>query len=255
MQEKYLKWWKQPKITYEQIKLLTKNTIRRLKQVLGDNKYQSIGLAWSGGKDSIVLSHLLDNHQIYYDKSIIALYHYQYPSFERWIRDKKNQPRNLEFSKMVGVDTRKLNNDQKFLFPETKKETSYAYTKDRWNIQKKFALENNLDVMLYGRRNQDRNNTGVNGLLKHKDFDRYSPIYDWTNEELMAYIHYNNIELPEIYLYHDGFELGTEPWTSKRLVNDLKQTFDIVLSDEKEAIEIAVRLGLNKAIEYMEELK
>ena len=37
----------------------------------------------------------------------------------------------------------------------------------------------------------------------------YSPIYNWSHEDVMAYIENFNIKLPPLYRWTNGFQVGT----------------------------------------------
>ena len=73
-----------------------------------------------------------------------------------------------------------------------------------------------LDVLIVGHRVIDGNVCGKDGLIEKKTGEkRYAPIFDWPHELLLGYIHYNELPLPPIYGWKDGFVQGTHAWPER----------------------------------------
>ena len=71
-------------------------------------------------------------------------------------------------------------------------------------------------MLLLGRRRADGNYTGKDGLYTNgQGVTRFSPLYDWPHEYILAYIHYHQLALPPIYQWQDGFVRGTHPWPAR----------------------------------------
>ena len=59
-------------------------------------------------------------------------------------------------------------------------------------------------------RSKDNIYTNVQGIT------RYSPLSDWTHEQILAYIYYHGLELPPIYGWKNGYLCGTHPWPARQ---------------------------------------
>lgn len=80
----------------------------------------------------------------------------------------------------------------------------------------KYFKQKNLDIVIAGARKIDGNVSNPDGhITNKKGYHRYFPLYNWTHEEVLAYIYYYNLELPPIYQHEDGFTRGTGNWTKR----------------------------------------
>ena len=101
--------------------------------------------------------------------------------------------------------------------------------------------ENKLDVILLGRRRADGNyvGRGSNSYLNSNGILRYSPLADWTHEEVLAYIHYNRLEMPPIYEWEKGYLCGTHPWPARQYMKDAEQGWREVYEIDRSIVENA----------------
>ena len=70
-----------------------------------------------------------------------------------------------------------------------------------------YYKEHQLDMIMLGRRKADGNyvGKGSNIYTDSKGVTRYSPLSDWTHEEILAFIHYYKIPLPPFYEWSNGY--------------------------------------------------
>lgn len=72
---------------------------------------------------------------------------------------------------------------------------------------------------------------GSNIYTDGKGVTRYSPLADWKHEHILAYIHYNDIPLPPIYGWKNGYTCGTHPWPARQwtgsIENGWQEIYDI----------------------------
>ena len=98
-------------------------------------------------------------------------------------------------------------------------------------FRSKYVKENNIDILLLGRRKADGNFVGGDKKIytNSKGVTRYSPLADWRHEDILAYIYYNKLKLPPIYDWYNGYKCGTHPWPARQWTggNGWKEIYDI----------------------------
>lgn len=192
-------------VSFDRIKQLSKSAIDNVAKIIdGKNTI----LSYSAGKDSIVLEHLLRSLNI---KSIMAYSDLEYPEFMKWVIN--NKPKNCTLINS-GQDLEWLSKNQDMIFPKNSAIASKWYNIVQHRVQNKYIKNNNVECIILGRRNQDGNHCGTNGSYVKDGCVYLSPIYNWTHEDILAYIHYYNLELPPIYNWEDGYKQGTHNWAS-----------------------------------------
>jgi 3'-phosphoadenosine 5'-phosphosulfate sulfotransferase (PAPS reductase)/FAD synthetase len=190
-------------VSKEDLDRLVDQTAEEIRRV---TKGKRAALAWSGGKDSIVLEFVSKLAGI--EEGV-------------WVRTKELEyPEQLRYSQatkppfieevVTNHDLPWLSRNPLFLFPEL----SSPYS-DRWskivqrNHQDDYVKQNQVEIMLLGRRKKDGNYVPSSKLMSKGDSVRYFPLADWTHEEVFALFKHYNIPLPPIYSWKDGFHIGT----------------------------------------------
>lgn len=218
------------RVTNEQFKECAENAHRYIskehidykadiaKQYIADFcRSKNVAYAWSGGKDSIVLESLCKDAGI--DHGLFVRCNLEYTSFLQWVDE--NKPNDVEVYNS-GHDLNWLVENPQFLFPKGKLLFQWYYLY-RNKSQNKWYKKNRLDVMCFGRRKIDGNNIGKDGIRIKRDGQvNFSPIYDWSHEEVFAYITYHKLSVPPIYEWEEGYNQGTHPWNelTEKNVND-----------------------------------
>lgn len=239
-------------VSEEHIRQITNQVIQRIKAVISLNGFKRIAYAWSGGKDSIVLYDILQRSGIDRLGGVLALYEHEFPAFIDWIGE--NAPADVQIVKTNAFTDDFLNKNPEYLFPM---ETKYkdAYLPPRWKVQNGYIKENQVDCMIMGRRLADGNLCGKreHGFVTNsKAGAKFNPLADWSHEEILAYLQYNQLWLPPTYFYENGFQAGTQAWTEKRRINGhFFETFDLLMSIDPRIVE-SVRGRLEIADEYLE---
>lgn len=210
-------------ITREEIEDLTAVTIKDIhKHVKGIKP----AYAWSGGKDSIVLGHICERAGI--SNSLIGVCNLEYPEFLRWISE--NKPKECEMIN-TGQDLAWLASHQWMLFPQKSSIAARWFSIVQHTAQRRYFKEHDVDILLLGRRKADGNfvGRGENMYTDGKGVTRYSPLADWRHEDILAYIHYNELSLPPIYDWHNGYKCGTHPWSARQWTkgNGWAEVYDI----------------------------
>ena len=125
----------------------------------------------------------------------------------------------------------------------------------RRGIQQYF-LKHGLDMILVGHRKADGNfvGKGSNILTNGAGVTRYSPLAEWPHELVLAYIHYNNIPLPPIYGWKDGFRCGTHPWPARSGMKSIDEGWADIYDIDPSIIEVAAA-KIESAAHFLKEVR
>lgn len=232
-------------VSKEEIKQMETLTVNEIRKTTEGKK---AAYAWSGGKDSIVLADLCRKAEI--TNCMIGICDLEYPVFLKWIEN--NKPEGLEIVN-TGQGLEWLAKHSNLLFPQKSSIAAKWYSMVQHTAQKKYYKEKQLDMILLGRRTADGNYTGKNGFYTNREgITRYSPIYQWKHEAVLAYIHYNNLSLPPIYDWEDGYKQGTHPW-SARLCEKEQEGWETIYKIDRSIVENASKY-IKSAKDYLEGL-
>lgn len=210
-----------------------KKTVEEIKATTADKK---CAYAWSGGKDSIVLGIICEMAGI--KDCVLVVCDLEYKAFMDWVEE--NKPEKLAIVN-TGQDLKWLAAHPQMLFPQDSKMAARWFQIVQHRGQAKYYKENNLDIMLLGRRRSDGNyvGKGSNIYTNGKGITRYSPLADWSHEEILAFIYYYNAKIPPIYEWENGYLCGTHPWPARQwtgsIENGWKEVYEIDSSIVTEA--------------------
>lgn len=199
-----------------------------VKEIKDKCKNKRAAYAWSAGKDSIVLGKICEAAGI--RDCVLVRSNLEYTAFTDWIESHK--PENLTIIN-TGQDIEWLSKHPQMLFPQDSKIAAQWFHIVQHRGQARYYKDNSLDLLILGRRRADGNYVGKgdNIYTNGQEITRYSPLADWTHEELLAYIHYYQCELPPIYDWKNGYLCGTHSWPARQwtgsTLNGWKEVFEI----------------------------
>ncbi len=208
--------------------------------VLADIKKRTAGkkaaYAWSGGKDSLVLGHICEQAGIM--DSMLAVCDLEYPVFLDWLYQHK--PTGCEVVN-TGQNLDWLAEHTEMLFPQNSAVAGRWFAIVQHKAQRRYYQRRHLDILLLGRRRSDGNfvGRGDNLYMDRNGVTRYSPLADWSHEQILAYIHYHQIELPPIYAWHNGYLCGTHPWPARQWTGDVQNGWQEIYNIDKSVVEAA----------------
>lgn len=187
---------------------------RKIEEIRAAVKGKKCAIAWSAGKDSLAVEWLANQAGV--TRGVFAHTSLEYPAFMEWVRKHKHED---IVALNSGHDIRWLVKHQQFLFPKTTDLHSRWYSMVQQNTVRKYAQAENIDLMLYGRRiadgNQVKKQNGQYIYTNGKGVTIYNCIAEWPHELLFGLIYYNNIPLPPIYEWENGFVEGTHSWNAR----------------------------------------
>ena len=186
-------------VTKKELDQLVDKTIQDIK---AKTKGKKAAYAWSGGKDSLVLGEICQRAGI--SSCVLVISNLEYKAFTQWVED--NKPPELSIIN-TGQDMKWLVAHSHMLFPQDSKYAAQWFHIVQHRGQAKYYKENNLDILLLGRRRADGNYVGKgdNIYTNSQGVTRYSPLSDWTHEQILAYIYYYNLAMPPIYDWKNGY--------------------------------------------------
>lgn len=235
-------------VSREHMDVLVDKTVNEIVQkTLGKKSAYS----WSGGKDSIVLGKLCEMAGI--TACVLVICDLEYREFLQWVTD--NMPDELEVIN-TGQNLEWLSKHQNMLFPQDSATAAKWFHIVQHRGQAKYYKENELDVLVLGRRRSDGNYVGKgdNIYTNSQGVTRYSPLADWTHEEILAFIHYYQCPLPPFYDWQNGYYCGTHPWAARQWTGSIKNGWkEVYAIDSSIVVEAAQYIPSAKA--FLEELQ
>ncbi|HEX8556688.1 MAG TPA: hypothetical protein VF668_01225 [Pyrinomonadaceae bacterium] len=221
------------RVTRAEIDNLVDRTVDEIRRVAGDKR---AAYAWSGGKDSIALGGVCRLAGV--TPCLLGMTYLEYPQFLAWLTD--NMPDELTVIN-TGQDLNWLASNLSMLFPQD------AATAARWfkivqhKAQEVYYHDEELDMIVLGRRRADGNYCGAPGenVYTSKGVTRYSPIWQWRHEEVIAFNHYYGLPCPPIYSWPNGFVVGTGSWPARQYTGSIENGWREVFSIDPSVVEFA----------------
>lgn len=182
---------------------------------------------WSGGKDSIVLGELCERAGIH--DCVLVVCDLEYKAFVDWVNEHK--PKGLEIIN-THQDMEWLVKHPDMLFPQSSTNAAKWFHIVQHKGQTEYFKKHKLDMILLGRRRADGNYVGKDGMYTNNlGVTRYSPIANWTHEDVLAYIYYYKTPMPPIYDWKNGYLCGTHCWPARQwtgsVENGWQEVYDI----------------------------
>ena len=235
-------------VTKKELEHLVEKTVEEIKK---KTKGKKAAYAWRGGKDSLVLEKVSRMAGI--QSCVFVICNLEYPAFTEWVEGHK--PPELEIIN-TGQDMKWLVSHPQMLFPQDSKTAAQWFHIVQHRGQAKYYKEHELDLMLLGRRRADGNYVGKgdNIYTNSQGITRYSPLSDWSHEEILAFIYYYKIELPPIYHWKNGYLCGTHPWPARQWIGSMENAWAEIYEIDS-SIVIKAAKHIQSAKDFLESLK
>lgn len=217
-------------------KKLEQKVGQTVKDIKGKTKGKKTAFAWSGGKDSLVLEQICYMAGI--KECVLVICDMEYREFLAWVTE--HRPEHLEIID-TGQSLEWLAAHQNMLFPQNSKISAQWFHIVQHRGQEKYYKSRNLDMLLLGRRRADGNyvGKGTNIYTDGKGVTRYSPLADWSHEEVLAFIHYYKIHMPPFYEWQNGYYCGTHPWPARQWTGSVENGWKEVYAIDRTIVEEA----------------
>lgn len=238
-------------VSLEHIKHIEAQAIENIRYVA--TLYKKICSGWIAGKDSIVLNHILIKAGIAFTPIMWRGVN-EWACMKEWISH--NKPSNIIFETIDKFDFPFLEKHPDYLF--CRGNTRQLLMSEKWKRQNSDIRKHGFDLFIVGRRIKDGNQCGSKDsgyIVGKRDYDVFAPLAEWTHEEMLAYIKYNNIELPPFYSFPHGFLIGSiamGEWTEYAALNKTEtEVWDEIYSIEPDTVINAAK-HLTAAKKYLE---
>lgn len=185
-------------------------TLRRIGEA------ETVGWSWSAGKDSLGLAAVLEHAGLLDLPGMGRWTALEFPEFLDWSRE--NAPESVTVEVDEEINLQWLVGRPTLLFPERNVSRWFEFVQKR--AQRQFARARGMDLLIGGWRRADGNYLGQAGrefeYVAPQGFTKFSPIAQWSHEDLLHVLAYSGTTMPPIYDYPRGFVLGTGPWPSRQ---------------------------------------
>lgn len=217
-------------ISFDDIKRIEEKAVNHL---IRSTYKKKVEFGWSGGKDSLVLQKLCEKAGI--KKGFFLTTNLEYTSFNEYVNTFK--PSYID-EYNLGYDISFLVQNPQYLFPKQSSKLRWLNIIQGKNVEK-YYWDHELDQLVLGRRTIDGNYCPNRMNTTAKGYTTNLPIYDWSQEDIIGYLHYYNIPLPDIYFYRHGFQVGTGPWCKvlRTKNRSLRDCWEYVYENEREIVE------------------
>lgn len=206
-------------VTKKELDQLVEKTVKEIKK---RTKGKKSAYAWSGGKDSLVLGEICRMAGI--SLCVLVICNLEYKAFIEWAD--LHKPQELSVIN-TGQDMEWLAAHPHMLFPQDSKHAAQWFHIVQHRGQAKYYKEKQLDIMLLGRRRADGNYVGKgdNIYTNRQGVARYSPLSEWTHDQILAFIHYYSLAMPPIYGWKNGYLCGTHPWPARQWTGSVENAW------------------------------
>lgn len=224
-------------VSYDEAAALVAKTVRRIREQTAGKK---VGYAWSGGKDSLALQYVCELAGVT-DCVLGIARDLEYPAFLEWVEE--NKPKGLRIWSNDTLTMKWLSEHPDMLFPAKSSRAARWFSLIQHKAQAWFFKTMDLDMIILGRRKQDGNYIGKDGVYTDgKGVTRFSPIADWKHEEILAVIHYFMADnIPPIYGWKNGFTVGTGCFAARQYCKSVKQGWQEVYEIDPTVVERAAQ--------------
>ncbi|GAA4626941.1 hypothetical protein GCM10023196_037230 [Actinoallomurus vinaceus] len=197
---------------------------RTVDAVKAEKRRGRVAYAWSGGKDSQALRYVMQQAGVH--ECVLGItVGLEWPAMLRWVTD--NMPPGLHVA-TVPLDLPWLAKHPDMLFPQGAHGPRW-FTLVQHRVQRDYFRANRLDLLALGRRRKDGNYVGPPGedrYTNRQGVTRWSPLADWTHEQVFALMARENLPLPPCYDWPRGFQVGTGAWPARQWTTSVDRGFE-----------------------------
>ncbi|WP_433242570.1 hypothetical protein [Actinomadura nitritigenes] len=184
--------------------------------VVGRYRHRAV-YGWSGGKDSRALQVVMEKAGV--GSSLLGtIPRLEFRSYLDWVAQEAPEGLTVIPNEDLGLADLTHPDRDRYLFPENSRDGYWWTLAGTRRAQLAYQERHHPVMQIYGRRRQDGNPTGKDGIQTSKNgITSYNPIRDWPHELVLAVVHYAGLSLPPNYGWPHGWTAGTGPWPGRRV--------------------------------------
>jgi 3'-phosphoadenosine 5'-phosphosulfate sulfotransferase (PAPS reductase)/FAD synthetase len=196
---------------------------RTVEAVRAEARQGRVAYAWSGGKDSQALRFVMEAagvHECVLGRSTGL----EWPAMLRW--QARHMPPGCE-TIALPLDLRWLRGRPKMLFPQGEDGNRW-FNLIQHKAEAQYFVREGLDLLALGRRRADGNYVGPRGTDRYTNRDgitRWSPLADWSHEEVFSLILREGLAFAPCYDWPRGWQVGTGPWPARQWTRSIDHGF------------------------------
>lgn len=208
--------------------------------------FSAPAIAFSGGKDSIVVAHILKQYGV---KAAILDLSFYFPK-QKVDAAQYADELGLEWIEVETITWDYLRKHPEAYFPQDLKKNKYKGIAQRqWKSIPKGAKQLGSDIVVFGRRLAENHTPDYVVSSKNRDYCSFYPIRDWSTLEVWEYMRDHGLRIPWIYGTPFGRWLNNAPWIT--LIGSRYWCWQNVYDTDPETVYEAAREGLKDAIEFL----
>lgn len=204
-------------------------------EIMREVKGKRIAIAYSGGKDSVVLNHMYNLAG--YKNGIMGMtIGLEFTGYKEWV--KENLPSGIEIIYSLQDLKWLVKNQSWALFPDNASKAERLRILEHRNAEEQYCRENDIEIMLYGRRIIDGNvcGKGEGKIYRVRGRLQYNPLKFWSHEEVLGYLRYMNLSLPPYYSFPNGWIEGYGSWNNTVVRQSISEAWDFIFTIEPEIV-------------------
>lgn len=222
---------------------------RTVEDIRTEAKTQRVAYGWSGGKDSQALAWLMNQAGI--DTCVLGMtVGLEWPAMLAWLTD--HMPPACDVI-AAPLDLRWLSGHPEMLFPQREYGPKW-FGLVQHKAQARYFQREAIDLLALGRRRADGNYIGPKGTDRYRNASgivRWSPIANWSHEQVFALIDREAIPMPPCYRWPRGYQVGTGAWPARQWTTSIDHGFEECWSIDPDVIRHAAA-DLPQAADWMQ---
>lgn len=227
----------------DQLAVRMAESLRCIEEVL--SKHRKPMLAYSGGKDSLVIAHLLSAH--YEMHTAVAEVSFLFPFLITDLQRAATQLQ-LELICRDSLNLIWLAAHPQYVFPRTSKDAGNFYKARQQSTVQRVSAAGNYDVVFFGRRLEENSVKAM--VYDKRGITQCHPLRHWTHDQIWLYLSLHQLPVPTIYTSTFGRNAGNGPWNIFMGSNDPQECWRVIYETDPATVEAAAHY-LPGALEFL----
>lgn len=200
--------------------------------------------AWSGGKDSLVIEWLCRAAGVSGGILYVPNLDVEWTFMQSWWE--QELPIDCSIYRDAGLNLG-FYQRHPHLLTAYNAGANQHYNMPKWTAQFAYAEGRKAQAIIMGRRTIDGNPCGPHGVSGGRNgVQVLNPIYDWSHEDVLAFIRYKKLVLPPTYFMPNGFHLNNQRWIASKPTQ--RGLWELLREYDMDSLQEAARYFPNAAV-------